>query len=125
MTTACLMSWRPLSDVSRREVCLFLAALLAGPLFVRIGGPTLIWLPDTASAKSGGFNLPIGAMLIIAFALWLAIRGGRTSIRMPRTTLEAAALMFLAVAVVTFLAGLVTRPGIYNVLYFAQSVGPL
>ncbi len=38
-------------------VIVVLAVSLASPVFVRIGGPTLVWLPDAAAHRAGGFDL--------------------------------------------------------------------
>lgn len=123
-----LLSAAPLAGASDRTVntCLYvLVALLAAPLFFRVGGPSLIGWPDSASVSSGGINVPVGAVLAVAMASWVMLRGRQQHAEFPQSRLDNAVLLFAAVAFVVLVLGLLTRPGPYNVLYFGQAVLPL
>ncbi len=102
-----------------------LAVSLASPVFVRIGGPTLVWLPDAAAHRAGGFDLPISAFLVTVAALWLM--AARSQQRLPRLRLrtDRPAAAFAAVASLALCVGLFTRHDLNAGLYFAQTVGPL
>src|SRR6266545_923607 len=106
-------------------VIVVLAVSLASPVFVRIGGPTLVWLPDAAAHRAGGFDLPISAFLVTVAALWLM--AARSQQRLPRLRLrtDRPAAAFAAVASLALCVGLFTRHDLNAGLYFAQTVGPL
>lgn len=110
---------------SRRTLAYGLPLLLAAPIFIRIGGPGLIGLPETSSARVGGQTLPIGALTcLLVYGRMLAgqLRTERPS---GRVRLAVFIYAFSAISGIGILYGLLRWQSPLTLLYGVQTVAPL
>ncbi len=110
---------------SLEVVLILVTVLLATPLFVRIGGPSLIGPPENTVQRVGGYTLPLGAFACAATAAVLYVVRWRRHLSRMSSALDAPVLIFIAVCVLSLLLGLILRPGIYNIMYFVQTTAPI